>query len=83
MSAVVGMCAVSQDHSACPCHASTSSAGATVYAADIISAVTFDHTGQHLATGDRGGRVVLFERVPTQPVRFDKPVTEPALQRRM
>lgn len=38
-------------------------------AADIISAVTFDHTGQHLATGDRGGRVVLFERVPTQPVR--------------
>lgn len=39
-------------------------------AADIISAVTFDHTGQHLATGDRGGRVVLFERVPTQAVRF-------------
>ena len=37
-------------------------------AADIISAVTFDHNGQHLATGDRGGRVVLFERVPTQPV---------------
>ena len=30
--------------------------------------MTFDHTGQHLATGDRGGRVVLFERVPTQPV---------------
>lgn len=39
-----------------------------VAAADIISAVTFDHTGQHLATGDRGGRVVLFERVPTQQV---------------
>ena len=38
-------------------------------AADIISAVTFDHTGQHLATGDRGGRVVLFERVPTQQVQ--------------
>jgi len=31
--------------------------------ADIISAIEFDHTGQHLATGDRGGRVVLFERV--------------------
>lgn len=32
-------------------------------AADIISAVEFDHTGDHLATGDRGGRVVLFEHV--------------------
>ncbi len=32
-------------------------------AADIISAVVFDYDGLHLATGDRGGRVVLFERV--------------------
>ncbi|DBB09913.1 hypothetical protein WJX82_004988 [Trebouxia sp. C0006] len=40
--------------------------GEEIQEADIISAVTFDHTGQHLATGDRGGRVVLFERVPTQ-----------------
>lgn len=31
-------------------------------AADIISAVEFDETGRYLATGDRGGRVVLFER---------------------
>ncbi|KCV72208.1 protein phosphatase PP2A regulatory subunit B [Fonticula alba] len=30
--------------------------------ADIISAVEFDETGRYLATGDRGGRVVLFER---------------------
>lgn len=30
--------------------------------ADIISTVEFDHTGEFLATGDRGGRVVLFER---------------------
>ena len=30
--------------------------------ADIISAVEFDKTGDFLATGDRGGRVVLFER---------------------
>ena len=30
--------------------------------ADVISAVEFDHTGDYLATGDRGGRVVLFER---------------------
>ena len=29
---------------------------------DIISAVEFDDTGKFLATGDRGGRVVLFER---------------------
>ncbi|KAI9319723.1 WD40-repeat-containing domain protein [Dichotomocladium elegans] len=30
--------------------------------ADIISAVEFDYTGDYLATGDKGGRVVLFER---------------------
>lgn len=30
--------------------------------ADIITAVEFDHSGDYLATGDRGGRVVLFER---------------------
>eukprot|EP00730_Choanoeca_flexa_P014127 TRINITY_DN6061_c0_g1_i2.p1 TRINITY_DN6061_c0_g1~~TRINITY_DN6061_c0_g1_i2.p1 ORF type:complete len:542 (+),score=68.80 TRINITY_DN6061_c0_g1_i2:141-1628(+) len=30
--------------------------------ADIISAVRFNHDGEFLATGDRGGRVVLFER---------------------
>ena len=30
--------------------------------ADIISAVEFDSTGNYLATGDKGGRVVLFER---------------------
>lgn len=30
--------------------------------ADIITAVEFDRQGDYLATGDRGGRVVLFER---------------------
>lgn len=30
--------------------------------ADIISTVEFDNTGRFLATGDKGGRVVLFER---------------------
>ncbi|EDK42742.1 protein phosphatase PP2A regulatory subunit B [Lodderomyces elongisporus NRRL YB-4239] len=30
--------------------------------ADIISTVEFDSTGDYLATGDKGGRVVLFER---------------------
>lgn len=29
---------------------------------DIISAIEFDKSGDHLATGDRGGPVVLFER---------------------
>ena len=32
------------------------------FAVDIISAIEFDKSGEHLATGDRGGRVVLFER---------------------
>lgn len=31
------------------------------FAVDIISAIEFDKSGGHLATGDRGGRVVLFE----------------------
>ena len=30
--------------------------------ADIISTVEFDSTGDYLATGDKGGRVVMFER---------------------
>lgn len=37
--------------------------------ADIISTVEFDQTGNYLATGDKGGRVVLFERNDT--VRSD------------
>jgi serine/threonine-protein phosphatase 2A regulatory subunit B len=36
-----------------------------VRAADIISTVEFDQTGNYLATGDKGGRVVLFERNET------------------
>uniref|UniRef100_S4RP31 Protein phosphatase 2, regulatory subunit B, beta a n=1 Tax=Petromyzon marinus TaxID=7757 RepID=S4RP31_PETMA len=30
--------------------------------ADIISTVEFNHTGDLLATGDKGGRVVIFQR---------------------
>ncbi|KAG5178658.1 protein phosphatase PP2A regulatory subunit B [Tribonema minus] len=30
--------------------------------ADILSAVQFDSTGEYLATGDRGGRVVVFKQ---------------------
>ncbi|KAF8409984.1 hypothetical protein HHK36_002504 [Tetracentron sinense] len=37
-------------------------AGEDVQEVDIISAIEFDKSGEHLATGDRGGRVVLFER---------------------
>ena len=35
---------------------------------DIISAIEFDKSGDHLATGDRGGRVVLFERTDSRDV---------------
>uniref|UniRef100_A0A804QSI0 Serine/threonine-protein phosphatase 2A 55 kDa regulatory subunit B n=1 Tax=Zea mays TaxID=4577 RepID=A0A804QSI0_MAIZE len=38
------------------------SAGEEVQEVDIISAIEFNKSGHHLATGDRGGRVVLFER---------------------
>ena len=37
-------------------------------AVDIISAIEFDKTGDHLATGDYGGRVVLIERTDTKDV---------------
>jgi serine/threonine-protein phosphatase 2A regulatory subunit B len=36
---------------------------------DIISAIEFDKSGEHLATGDRGGRVVLFERTDSREQR--------------
>ncbi|KAL9262852.1 Serine/threonine protein phosphatase 2A 55 kDa regulatory subunit B beta isoform-like protein [Drosera capensis] len=39
--------------------------GEEVQEVDIISAIEFDKSGNHLATGDRGGRVVLFERTDT------------------
>lgn len=34
----------------------------TLYPADIISTVEFNSTGELLATGDKGGRVVVFQR---------------------
>ncbi|XP_074285505.1 serine/threonine protein phosphatase 2A 55 kDa regulatory subunit B beta isoform-like isoform X1 [Silene latifolia] len=40
--------------------------GEEVQEVDIISAIEFDKCGDHLATGDRGGRVVLFERTDTK-----------------
>lgn len=58
-------------------------AGEEVQEVDIISAIEFDKTGDHLATGDRGGRVVLFERTDTKDhggsrrdlERMDYPIT--------
>jgi serine/threonine-protein phosphatase 2A regulatory subunit B len=38
----------------------------------VISAVEFDSDGSYLATGDKGGRVVLFEKVSTQPVSSNR-----------
>ena len=37
---------------------------ACVCAADIISCVEFNRDGELLATGDRGGRVVIFQQEP-------------------
>ena len=34
---------------------------------DTLTAVQFDHTGQYLATGDQGGRIVLFSRDEDKP----------------
>eukprot|EP01087_Luapelamoeba_hula_P002821 TRINITY_DN1258_c0_g1_i1.p1 TRINITY_DN1258_c0_g1~~TRINITY_DN1258_c0_g1_i1.p1 ORF type:complete len:446 (-),score=79.35 TRINITY_DN1258_c0_g1_i1:244-1581(-) len=33
---------------------------------DIVSAIEFDSTGDFLAAGDRGGRVVIFQRVESE-----------------
>lgn len=38
------------------------------FAADIISTVEFNYSGELLATGDKGGRVVIFQH--EQEVRF-------------
>ncbi|PPD85059.1 hypothetical protein GOBAR_DD18012 [Gossypium barbadense] len=40
--------------------------GEEIQEVDIISAIEFNRNGDHLATGDRGGWVVLFERTDTQ-----------------
>lgn len=35
-----------------------------ILTADLISCVEFNHDGELLATGDKGGRVVIFQRDP-------------------
>ncbi|RZC52031.1 hypothetical protein C5167_020457 [Papaver somniferum] len=47
-------------------------AGEEVQEVDIISAIEFDKSGEHLATGDRGGRVVLFEKTDGKDFTFRK-----------
>lgn len=47
------------------CHNSSATVPFFVFIADIISAVQFDSTGEFLASGDRAGRVVMFERNQT------------------
>lgn len=42
----------------------------TVEAADIISCVEFDPSGNYVAIGDRGGRVVILERVNSKKVEY-------------
>ena len=52
--------------------------------ADVISTVEFDSTGNYLATGDKGGRVVLFERneqVRLLPFSVFPPLREPGSHR--
>ena len=36
----------------------------SIFSADIISCVEFNQDGDLLATGDKGGRVVIFQRDP-------------------
>jgi hypothetical protein len=36
--------------------------------ADNVTAIEFDPTGNYLATGDRGGRIVVFRGVKSDPV---------------
>ena len=40
--------------------------------ADVLSTVRFDETGNYLATGDRGGRVVVFQRSDSGRERYSR-----------
>jgi len=44
---------------------------------DVVSAIEFDETGDFIAAGDRGGRVVLFERCQDKPSAKKKEVKAP------
>lgn len=49
--------------------------------ADIISTVEFNHDGEFLATGDKGGRVVIFQRDGTARMRSRSMMTSPPVFR--
>ena len=51
--------------------------GEEITEVDIVSAVEFDNTGEFLAAGDRGGRVVIFQRVEVRNTLKNHPVTKP------
>ncbi len=40
-----------------------------VCVADNVTAIEFDSSGNYLATGDRGGRIVVFRGVKSDAVR--------------
>jgi hypothetical protein len=43
-------------------------------AADILSALEFDETGEFLASGDKGGRIVIFQRQVSPSVSASAPL---------
>lgn len=44
--------------------------GTLYVSADVISCVEFNHDGDMFATGDKGGRVVIFQRDPAVSIQF-------------
>jgi serine/threonine-protein phosphatase 2A regulatory subunit B len=38
---------------------------------DVLSAISFDKTGEYLSVGDRGGRVIIFKRIHKKKSRVD------------
>eukprot|EP00300_Choanocystis_sp_HF-7_P008063 c15675_g1_i4.p1 GENE.c15675_g1_i4~~c15675_g1_i4.p1 ORF type:complete len:479 (+),score=78.15 c15675_g1_i4:129-1565(+) len=51
------------------CFGGDSSPGVEVPHADIVSTCAFDPSGNYLAAGDNGGRIVVWEKKATNPVR--------------
>lgn len=45
--------------------------------ADLLSALDFDESGDYLATGDRGGRIVVFERAAADKPQQSSPNERP------
>ena len=43
---------------------------AQVTESDVLSAITFDKSGEYLAVGDRGGRVIIFRFMDLRNSRY-------------